>query len=102
MSQTEKDRFFERFEEIFRLNDARKRAKTKFEAARLEYKNAMAELNKHKSTILDMFKELDSDEVSAKSEKWNPTTIQDLSETIELLDYTWVRLKASRLSGLLS
>ena len=86
---------------MFKLNDARKRAKTKFEAARLEYENAKAELNKHKSSILEMFKEIDSDEVSAKSEKWNPTTIQDLSETIELLDYTWVRLKASRLSGLL-
>ena len=54
---------------MFKLNDARKRAKTKFEAARLEYENARAELNKHKSSVLEMFKEIDSDEVSARSEK---------------------------------
>jgi len=54
---------------VFQLNDARKRAKTKFEAAKLEYENAKAELRKQKKSILDIFKELDSDEVSSKSEK---------------------------------
>jgi len=56
------------FKEVFKLNDERKRAKTKFEAARLEFENAKAALNKRKSQILKMFKDIDSDEVSSKSE----------------------------------
>ena len=49
---------------MFKLNDESKRAKTKFVAARLEYENAKAALNKKKSQILEMFKDMDSDEVS--------------------------------------
>ena len=49
---------------MFKLNDERKRAKTKFEAARLEYENAKAALNKKKVQILEMFKDIDSDEIS--------------------------------------
>jgi hypothetical protein len=52
---------------VFRLNDERKRAKTKFEAARLEFENARAALNTKKYLIMDMFKEIDSDEVSQRS-----------------------------------
>ena len=50
--------------EIFKLNDARKRAKTKLEAARLDYENAKDNLNKRKGVIMEIFKEIDSDEVS--------------------------------------
>jgi len=57
------------FKEVFKLNDDRKRAKTKFEAARLEFENAKAALNKRKSQLLEMFKDIDSDEVSSKSGK---------------------------------
>ena len=52
---------------MLRLNDERKRAKTKFEAARLEFENAKAALNTKKYLMLDMFKEIDSDDVSQRS-----------------------------------
>jgi len=70
------------FKEVFKLNDDRKRAKTKFEAARLEFENAKAALNKRKSQLLEMFKDIDSDEVSSKSGKWSLTTIQDHKEKV--------------------
>ena len=82
---------------VFQLNDARKRAKTKFEAAKLEYENAKAELRKQKKSILDIFKELDSDEVSSKSEKWNQATIQVNREITKLFEDGWVRYDLGRL-----
>ena len=40
---------------VFKLNEVKKRAKTKFEAARLEYENAKAELKKEQSFIYEVF-----------------------------------------------
>lgn len=70
---------------MFKLNDERKRAKNRFEAARLEFENAKDALKKKKSQILEMFKDIDSDGVSSKSSKWYSATIEDKTEQVSCL-----------------
>ena len=70
---------------MFRLNDERKRAKTKFEAARLEFENARAALNTKKYLIMDIFKEIDSDDVSQRSSNWNKATTEYNKEQVSCL-----------------
>ena len=84
-SEDDQNKYYPLFKEVLKLNDERKRAKTKFLAAKLEYENAKTALNKKKSQILEMFKDMDSDEISSRSDKWKTTTIEENKEKLSCL-----------------